>query len=328
MKHDHAGPEGDLDALPTSRNAALKRVVRSRGEKLAAGILSLIIGAFAPSLAFAADVPLATAAPSVPNAVSSKNDWTIDLGVGALMMPKYLGSKDYKISPIPYLGVNYKDFIVFTPIDGLRVNVVNAYGFKAGPDLNYRGGRTFSDDRRYLGGLGTIDPTLEAGGFVSYAFNPLFSVSGDIQKGILSIGGGKLKTLAPGLVEKSRGNDGVKISLGADLSAPPLFDDRLFLSAGPRLAYFDETYAQAEFGVSANESLASGYKAFTPKAGIGQAGLAVMARYRVTDHVVLVVNSEYDRLVGDAAKSPIVLGRGGSKNQFTVGSSLVYRFGS
>jgi len=291
--------------------------------------VSLAAYAMAFSAAIAADVPPKKNASAVSPATSkAKPDWTIDLGAGGVFSPKFFGSKDFKISPIPYAAINYRA-IIFASVDkGLGANLLDTNGFKAGPILGYRGGRKESDSRQYLHGLGDVDPTLTAGGFIKYDYGHFLSTELKVEKGVVSFGSGQNKTLASlGIIEKSKGNLGTKVEWSADAHLPPLFDNRLLISAGPRVSFFDQEYAKAEYGVTFNQSLASGYRAFKPKAGIGEVGVGASALYRVTDNITAAAFGGYTRIVGDAAKSPIVLGPGGSKDQFKVGAGLIYRFG-
>jgi outer membrane protein len=110
-----------------------------------------------------------------------------------------------------------------------------------------------------------------------------------------------------------------------DLNAPPLLNNRLFLSAGPRISYYDHSYAQAFFGVTPVQSVASDYAPFRPNYGV-KSGIALAAVYLVTNRVTWTAFGEFGRLSGDIANSPIVRGPYGSRNQYTVGSALTYRF--
>lgn len=112
----------------------------------------------------------------------------------------------------------------------------------------------------------------------------------------------------------------------ADINAPPLLGETLFLSAGPRISASDQQYNQAFYGVTPIESAGSGYLAYNPGAGFRSVGVGAGAIYRVTETATFSVFAEYARLVGPAAKSPVVKGGGGSENQFTVGTALTYRF--
>ena len=56
--------------------------------------------------------------------------------------------------------------------------------------------------------------------------------------------------------------------------------------------------------------------------GVGVEG---EARYALTPHWSVVGKAGYERLIGDAADSPIT--EAGSENQFTAALGLTYRFG-
>lgn len=65
--------------------------------------------------------------------------------------------------------------------------------------------------------------------------------------------------------------------------------------------------------------------AFYPKAGIKSVGFVLGATYQLSDTTSLQVYDKFDRLVGDAANSPIVTNLG-SANQNTVGFVLSRSF--
>jgi MipA family protein len=265
----------------------------------------------------------------VTKSVSPTPDWTIDVGVGALFTPKFPGAKDNKVLPLPFFAINYRDIVFASAADGIGMNLVNAYGFKAGPILKVAMGRQRSNDKPYLRGLTDVDTTLEGGAFVSYTFDPYFTTKLEVRKGLASLGGGKRNGFLAGIGinEKSEGHEGIVADMSIDFKLPPLFDNRLFISGGPRLSYYDKDYARSHYGVTANEARVSQFAAYAPKAGLGKIGAGASALYRVTDNTSLVVFGEYGRLTGDVGKSPIVRGSNGSRDQFTVGTAVTYRFG-
>jgi outer membrane scaffolding protein for murein synthesis (MipA/OmpV family) len=304
------------------------KLARLKASRLGASVWITGLAAAVPmSAASAADVTSRPAAPSMSNAATAREpDWTIDIGAFGLFSPKFFGSKDSKFSPIPYVSIKYKD-IAFASIDkGVGVNILSANGFTMGAFVGFRGGRDVKDSRRYLTGLGDVDPTVTAGAFVKYEYARYFVTELKIDKGIVSLGDDKQKLNALGILEKSEGNLGTRIDWSADLRIP-LLDNRLFLSVGPRVSFFDKEYAESAYGITANQSLASGYRAFKPKGGIGEVGVGGSARYRITENIYASAFGGYTRIVGDAAKSPLVTGPGGSKDQFKAGIGLTYRFG-
>ncbi len=290
-------------------------------------ILAAFVATVSLSPVLAAD---ATKSQTVDTATpaEAKTDWTIDVGAGAIFAPKFPGANDGKAMPIPFFALNYKDLIFASVRDGLGVNLFNAYGFKAGPVLAFAFPRKEKDDRRYLRGLGDVDATLEGGVFVSYALDPFFSTRLEVRKGIASLGGGKRNPslAAIGVNQKSEGHEGIVADLNADFSLPPLVGDRVFLSAGPRVSYYDKDYARAYFGVSPNQFRVSQFTTYSPKGGLGKAGVGGAAFFLLAKNVSVAAFADYGRLVGDVAKSPIVRGRQGSRDQFAAGASVNYRF--
>jgi outer membrane protein len=278
------------------------------------------------SAASAADMAR-PATPAMADAAAKKQpDWTVEFGAIGLFSPKFFGAKDSKFSAVPYVSIKYRD-IAFASVDkGIGVNFFTANGFTAGAFVGFRPGREVKDSRRYLTGLGDVDPSLTAGGFVKYDYGRFFSTQLTLSKGIASIGDNKNKVNALGILEKTKGNLGTRIDWSADLRLP-LFDNRLHLSVGPRVSFFDKEYAQSAYGITANQALASGYRPYKAKAGIAEVGVGAAARYRITENLSAMAFGSYTKIVGDAAKSPLATGPGGSKDQFKAGLGLSYQFG-
>ena len=65
-------------------------------------------------------------------------------------------------------------------------------------------------------------------------------------------------------------------------------------------------------------------QAYNADSGFRSVGLAARASYGLTDDWTFHVQGGYDRLIGDAADSPIT--ERGSENQFTLGAGVTYRF--
>lgn len=110
--------------------------------------------------------------------------------------------------------------------------------------------------------------------------------------------------------------------LGGDLIASP--SDRLKLTVGPRLFLADTSYAGTYFGVTAAESAASGLAAFSPEGGALSAGVEAGATYALNDDWGIAGAVRWDRLLNDAAASPIT--GLGSADQFSVRIGLTRRF--
>jgi outer membrane protein len=246
-------------------------------------------------------------AQATQDAASPPEDgWRLDLGATVLAYPLYPGSKSERILPLPSIEAHYGDRFFASLREGIGYNLFRWNGLVAGPVANFAFPRYESDKRAALRGLGDVDLTLEAGGFVRYDL-------------------GRYATARVEALQGLNGPQGLMLDTSLALHAPPLLNDRLFLSAGPRLAYYDHSYAQAYFGITPNQSEQSGYAPFRPEDGFkASAGLA--AAYLVTDRVTWTVFGDYGRFFGDITDSPILRGAYGSRNQYTVGSALTYRF--
>jgi outer membrane protein len=233
-------------------------------------------------------------------------NWRTDLGLGDVLAPAFPGAKTYRNSPLPAISINYKDRAFFSLQQGLRVNVFDQDGWTAGPLLSFDFGRKTSADRKALSGLTDVSSSPAVGGFINYDYGEYASARVQVTR---ALGGSK----------------GLDVRVGVVGKAPPLLDDRLFLSAGPTIDLYDENYSKAYFGVSDTDAVRSIYSAFKPKSG-EEIGVAADAEYLITDRVSLNVFGAFGRYTGDIAKSPILSGPYGSLTQFVLVTAVTYRF--
>jgi outer membrane protein len=80
------------------------------------------------------------------------------------------------------------------------------------------------------------------------------------------------------------------------------------------------------FGVTDSEAAAPGsnLSEFDASSGFRSVGIAARANYELTENTTLHLQGGWDRLVGDAADSPIA--KAGSENQFNIGTGISYKF--
>jgi outer membrane protein len=88
------------------------------------------------------------------------------------------------------------------------------------------------------------------------------------------------------------------------------------MTAGPRLSFADAEYMNTYFGVTPAEAASSGRNAFEADGGLKSAGLGAKLRYEFGNDWGIEAAGSWDRLVGDAADSPIVAT--GSQDQFSA----------
>ena len=76
------------------------------------------------------------------------------------------------------------------------------------------------------------------------------------------------------------------------------------------------------FGVSARQAAVTSFRQYTPHGGFKSTGWGATAVYPLGEHWLIESDFAFERLIGDAADSPIVEAR----SQFSVGLNLGYRF--
>ncbi len=81
-------------------------------------------------------------------------------------------------------------------------------------------------------------------------------------------------------------------------------------------------YAETYFGINDTQAAASGLNTYSPSAGIKSAGVQIDVMRMFTNKWSLLGQIKYERMLGDAADSPIVL----DENQYALGLAAVYEF--
>ncbi|MFL6729449.1 MAG: MipA/OmpV family protein [Sphingomicrobium sp.] len=234
---------------------------------------------------------------------SSGKDRRVRVGLGAQVRPEYIGADDTEVAPLWDIDIARGDnpFKFEAPDDKFGIAVISKNGFSLGPAANIESSRKESD----VGApVGKVKTTFEAGAFAQYELSDSFRVRGEVLKGL-------------------GGHDGVVGTLGADWISRDA--DRYVFSIGPRVLFSDGRYQRAYFGVTPEVALATGLPAYRPDAGIHAVALASGLSYQFNNRFGMFGFGRYERLVGDAAKSPIVR-EFGSRNQWSAGAGLTYTF--
>ena len=255
-----------------------------------------LMGALVPGVVWAQG----KAPPAAPAA-----DWTITLGVEGRVLPAFEGSGRYVLAPYPIIEIRRAG----TPRsfssqrDGISVAILEAGQFRAGPTGKVLLPRRESSDAA-LQGLGDVGWTFEIGAFAEYWALPWLRTRAEVRQGI-------------------GGHTGIVAEITADAVVP--VSETLTLSGGPRVTLATADALRPYFGVTAPQSAASGLPVFSPDGGIRAIGVGAQARQQWSRQWATNLSIEYDRLMGDAARSP-VLSRNGSVNQLTIAIGLSYAF--
>lgn len=230
-------------------------------------------------------------------------DIRVRLGLGAQLHPEFIGSDKIDLSPLFHVNTarGTHEFSFGAPDDSPSFTLVSTDGLSLGPAANIQWKRKQSEVGAPVGNVST---TFEAGAFAQYEARDSFRLRLELLKGV-------------------NGHEGLLGSIGADKIWRD--GDRYVLSIGPRLLFSDGRYERAYFGVSPASSLASGLPAYRPGAGIYALAVASGLSYQLDSRWGLFGYARYERLVGDAARSPIIRELG-SRDQLSGGVGLNYTF--
>jgi MipA family protein len=250
----------------------------------------------APAMAQSEDYQaLPTASPSRTVLIGGVVDWK----------PNFPGSADRGRGFFPLIAVwNAGERMpVETPDESFGINFIgDDEGVSAGVALT-------SSPRRRRNDVGldvrNVGFGVEVGGFAQAWVGDNLRLRGEVRQGI---GGHQSQT--------------------ADVAADFVLrtaDDNLLVTAGPRVRWGSGGYHRRYFGVSAEEVLANGLPQFRPDSGVYAYGGVASAHVHVTRAIGVYAYGGYDRLTGDAARSPIVTSVG-DRDQFSFGAGFSYRF--
>lgn len=277
--------------------------VRNPGAPSPRHLLVLTFAAFA-SAAQAQDPSPESAAPQAQaNDADDAQVRRTRIALGAQVGPKFPGSDEARIGPYFEIDRARGDevFRFEAPDEAFGLTVLRAGTLEVGPSLGLEGKRR----KRDLDvPLPKIDWSLEIGAFAQVYVSESFRLRSELRKGVTG----------------HKGWVGV-------LSADQVWRDadNWLVSVGPRLTFGDRRHQDVYFGIDPDDAVLAGLPAYEADAGIQSVGGAGGFLYQLSPRWGLMGFAKYDRLVGDAAESPIVR-QLGSRNQLSGGLALSYTF--
>lgn len=152
--------------------------------------------------------------------------------------------------------------------------------------------------------VGNVGFTFEAGAFVELQFSESFRLRAEGRQGL-------------------GGHDGLLGDLSADFVVRN--DNSYVFSIGPRARWADNDYHDAYYGVTPAVALAAGVPTFDAASGFYAIGAAAGLTVMLGERWGIEAQAGYDRLINDAADSPITRAFG-SRNQYSAGLGLFYEF--
>ena len=230
-------------------------------------------------------------------------DLRVRVGLGAQLRPDFIGADSSEVAPLWRINVarGTDPFKFSAPDYAFGIPIISSGGFSIGPTANIASGRKNSD---LDVPVGKVKTTIEAGAFASYQLSNSLYLRAEGLKGL-------------------GGHKGVVGTVGADYIWRD--GDRYVFSIGPRVLFSNSRYQRAFFGVTPEAALASGLPAYRPGGGVHGVAAASGLSVQFDPRWGVCGFARYERLVGDAAKSPIVRELG-SRNQLSGGVGLSYTF--
>lgn len=241
----------------------------------------------------------------VPHLPSVSGTWTVTAGVGAAYGPDFEGARRSMLSPVPIFSIHRAGAAeqFRGPRDAASIALFDFGDLRAGPAAKLVAARK-ANNFAELNGLGDVNTAYEIGGFVDYFPVDWFRTRVEVLQGF-------------------GGHQGVVANVSADFIVPII--ERLIISAGPRFTWESTAATAPYFGITAAQAAMSGLPAFNAQGGAHSVGFGTQVSYRFTPQWEVHSYVEYQRLLGDAANSPLVTQRG-SRNQTTFGIGASYSF--
>jgi outer membrane scaffolding protein for murein synthesis (MipA/OmpV family) len=251
----------------------------------------------------------ARAADAGQPAAPAPEGWIITVTGNISISPEWDGAKTYGVVPYPTFSFRRADAppaVWSAPDDGVDYALTESRVFNFGPVVRYHSGRYRGADPTKLFGIHDVPWTLEPGFFAEYwAIPDTLRARVELRHGL-----------------------GADYGFIADVAADYVVHvDRSTFALGPRLGLGDGVYMRKQFGVTALDALWNGnVTPYKPQGGVRSVGAAASYTYDFSKTWSATAYGGYDRLIGEAARSPLVKNLG-SPDQFRAGLTLSYAFG-
>lgn len=232
-------------------------------------------------------------------------------GAGIGSTTEYAGGKDRIVGVLPGMryvtggGHLFEWYGTYA-----QYNFGGLTGLQWGPALALRLGRRNVDDA-VVSQVHDVSTTLEGGGFVGYEYSHI----GDVPY--------RLRGEVTVVTNAGAVYTGARVSLNTSAWFP--LHARVFIGAGAGATWVSGGFNETYYGVTPDDAQKSGLPAFNPGGGLNQLTGWVAGIYRLAPKWYVGAMIYYQRLMGDAAASPIVMQRG-TRNQLTYGVGLAYAF--
>jgi outer membrane scaffolding protein for murein synthesis (MipA/OmpV family) len=214
--------------------------------------------------------------------------WRTVLGAAAEWEPIYEGARAYRTSGGPVFDIRLRDEAYFSTGEGLGYNFLRGDHYQFGVALAYDLGRRANEDLTNLHGMGNISPAPVGKIYGSVVLSRKFPLI--------------LRATARQFIG---GANGAVADLGVYMPLPGS-SKTFVMFAGPSITLATRHYLQTEFGVTPDQSLASGHPAYDiHDSGTDKAGVGFSATKFVTTHFLVNLDMAISQLRGDPTRSPL-----------------------
>lgn len=215
--------------------------------------------------------------------------WRTVLGIASEVQPVYDGARAYRLSVGPDVFIYYRDIAFISTGEGVGYNYLRGDHYQFGAGVTYDLGRQEKDDLTNLHGMGDIPAAPVAKLYGSVVLSKRFPL-------ILRVDARQFMGGARGAV----GDAAVYMPL-------PGSSKRFVMFAGPSITLADHHYLQTLYGVTPQQSLASGHPEYLiTHNGTAAAGVGLSATKFLGEHWLINLDAAVSQLRGDPAYSPIV----------------------
>lgn len=230
-----------------------------------------------------------------------EDESAVTLSLGAISSPRYSGSDEQSTGAIPLIHWQENKFFL-NSLKGLGFHLQNDDGLYLEPTIGYNSGRTDKNSGWRKGsdklkGMGNISATLNSGIALGWAASRWLVFEG--------------KTTLPL-------SDGQGASYSTAINYIPVMDDDNSLTFQASVLFGDARYLNTWYGVSRKQSERSGYARYSSSGGLYGVDTGVTWTHQFSEHWGGWFSVDYAWLAKNAARSPIVMQRGGTTGTLAI----------
>ncbi len=215
--------------------------------------------------------------------------WRTILGIAAEVQPVYDGARAYRGSGGPVINIHFRDIVYLSSGEGLGFNFLRGDHYQLGVGVTYDLGRKEKDDLTNLHGMGDISAAPVAKVYGSWVLARKFPL-------ILRVSAKQFLGGAQGAV----GDAAVYLPL-------PGSSQTFVMFAGPSITLATRHHLQTLYGVTPQQSLASGHPVYDiSHSGTSNAGVGFSATKFLGKNILINLDTAISQIRGAPAFSSLI----------------------